>query len=149
MKKIHQEILINAPREKVWKNITTDQPYRQWTAPFMPGSYFEGKWVQGEKIRFLAANQDGSVGGMFSEIAACRQPEFLSIHHLGIIKNGVEDTFSEEAKPWQSAYENYTLEDIDGQTRLIIDVDTDEKYEAMFQKIWPQALQILKEISEK
>ena len=40
------------------------------------------------------------------------------------MKDGVEDTSSEEAKrKWQGAMENYTLKSVDGKTEVIVDMD--------------------------
>lgn len=58
---------------------------------------------------------------------------------------GVEDTESEEAKKWTPAFENYTLSETDGKTKIEVDLDTNEEYAEM----WPKALEKLKEISER
>lgn len=39
MNKLHFEVHINAPKEKVWNMMLEDATYRQWTEVFMPGSY--------------------------------------------------------------------------------------------------------------
>ena len=147
---MHHEILINASKEVVWDNIIDEESYGEWTAPFMPGSYFEGGWNKGDKIKFLAKNEKGEAEGMFSEIADSRPNEFLSIKHLGIIKDGKEDLESEEAKKWAPAHENYTLTEEKGKTKFSVDLDLDEKGEHwdMFNDIWPKALQKLKKLSE-
>jgi hypothetical protein len=150
MKKLHFEVVINAPRERVWDNVVNDEPYRKWAGIFMPGSYFEGSWEKGARIRFLALSAAGEPEGMFSEIAESRRPEFLSIRHLGMVRNGKEDRESEEAKKWQMGYENYTLSDVEGGTRFDVDLDVpDDSMAQMFSDVWPKALAILKEISEK
>src|SRR5262245_38597047 len=88
-------ILIQAPRDVVWRTMFTDATYRPWTSAFGEGSYFEGDWNTGDRIRFLAPG--GS--GMSSVIAESRPHEFLSIKHLGMIVNGVDDTSSEQVLP--------------------------------------------------
>jgi hypothetical protein len=85
---------------------------------------------------------------MVSRIAKNRPYEFISIEHLGILKNGVEDTTSEAAKKWASAYENYTFKEKDGGTELLVDINSDEEFVGMFNDLWPKALQRLKEIAE-
>jgi hypothetical protein len=111
----------------------------------MPGSFYEGSWDRGAKIRFLAPEGDG----MSSEIAENRKYKFISIKHLGIIKNGVEDTESPEAKAWAPAYENYTFSERGGATEVRVDVDTASEYEKMFGDVWPKALLRLKQIVER
>jgi hypothetical protein len=149
MKKLHFDTVIKAPREKVWYNIVNDQPFRVWTAAFIPGSYFEGGWEKGAKIRFLGKNQNGKIEGMSSEIAENKPLDFISIRHLGMIHDGKEDTESEEVKSWTPAYENYTLIEMGNNTRFIVDMDSPETYVEMFNRAWPKALDKLKEISEK
>lgn len=150
MQKLHKSILINAPKEKVWETMLGPESYKEWTAAFNPGSRYEGSWEQGSTIRFIGPNpQTGEEGGMVSRIAENRPNEYISIEHLGIIKNGVDDTTSEEARKWAPAFENYTFTDKDGATELTIDQDMDDQYAGEFEKMWDGALQKLKEISER
>ena len=86
---------------------------------------------------------------MVSRIAKCRPYEFVSIEHLGIVNDGVEDTTSDEARKWAPAYENYTFTEKDGMTELVVDSDTDEEQAAEFGKMWQVGLQRLKEIAER
>ncbi len=145
MEKIHFETIINAPVEKVWDTMLEDETYRQWTRAFTKGSHFEGSWKEGEKILFLDPEGDG----MVSIIAENRLHEFISVKHIGIVKNGVEDTESEEAQKWAPAYENYTFTDHDGKTAVSVDMDIEEEYEAMFKEMWPKALDLLKDLCER
>ncbi|MBN2464691.1 SRPBCC domain-containing protein [candidate division WOR-3 bacterium] len=150
MKKLQFDIVIDAPRDKVWENIVNDEPYRKWTAPFMPGSFFEGNWGKGTRMRFLVRGENGEVNGMFSEIAECRKPEFISIKHLGLVKNGQEDNESEEAKKWVAGHENYVLTDLGGRTSFRVDMDNvPDEMEKEFADSWPRALALLKELSER
>src|SRR5688572_23678677 len=150
MQKLHFSIVINAPKEKVWNTMLNDKPYREWTTAFNPGSYYKGDWSKGSKILFLGPDpKTGEEGGMVSRIAENKPYEFISIEHLGIVKNGVEDTTSEEAKKWAPAFENYTFNEKDGQTEVLVDTDTDEKEAETFSKMWPEALKKLREIAER
>lgn len=126
-----------------------EESYRQWTEVFMPGSYFDGGWDEGSKIRFLAPDETGKTSGMVSRIKANRRYEHVSIEHLGFIENGVEDTSSEAVKSWSGALENYTFKESNGQTEVLVDMDTAEEYKEMFLETWPKALQKLKTLSEK
>jgi activator of Hsp90 ATPase-like protein len=150
MQKLHFSIVINAPKEKVWHTMLEDKTYREWTAAFNPGSHYKGDWNKGSKILFLGPDpKTGEEGGMVSRIAENKPYEFISIEHLGIVHNGVEDTTSEEAKKWAPAFENYTFREKDGTTEVLVDMDIDEKEAEMFNKMWPDALQKLKELAEK
>lgn len=110
--------------------------YRQWTAGFCEGSYYEGSWEQGAAIRFLGPSGDG----MLATIAENRLHEFISIRHLSCQENGVVKTFPEPL------FENYTFADHAGGTLLEIGMDTTAEYEAMFSEMWPHSLQLLKTI---
>ena len=109
MEKLRKTILIDAPRERVWDVMLADDTYRDWTTAFSAGSHYKGDWSQGSKILFIGPSPDGSGEmGMVSRIAENRPHEFISIEHLGICQNGVEDTESPEAKKWAPAYEKRT-----------------------------------------
>lgn len=150
MKQIHHEVFIQAPVETVWDTMLSDATYRDWTSVFDPHSRFEGSWEEGSEIHFLGSGPDGSEeGGMASRIAANRPHEFISIEHLGLINNGVVDTQSDEVKKWAPAFENYTFTQADGGTELAVDMDIDEAHAAMFEELWPKALQRLKELAEE
>ena len=146
MEKLHFKTLINVPREKVWSVLLDDATYREWTADFMEGSYAVTDWQKGSKALFLGP---GGKDGMVSRIAENLPNEFLSIEHLGEVKDGVEDTTSEKVQQWAGAHENYTLKDVDGQTELLIDCDMADDYVEMFNEMWPKALDKVKEIAER
>lgn len=158
MEKLHFSIAINAPKEKVWDTMLEDKTYREWTTAFSPGSYYEGSWDEGSKILFLAPDNSGKLGGMTSVIAENRPHEFISIKHLGGVKDGVEDTTIEAMQAWAGALENYTFHETDGTTEVVVDIigngnneETKESKEMaeMFKDMWPNALQKLKELAEK
>lgn len=150
MQKIHFSTFINAPVEKVWHTMLDDAPYREWTKAFNEGSYYKGDWSEGSKILFLGPDPaGGGEAGMVSRIKENREHEFISIEHLGIIKNGIEDTTGEEARKWAPAYENYTFIEKDGGTEVHVDMDIADEYKDMFDDMWPKALQALKALAEK
>jgi uncharacterized protein YndB with AHSA1/START domain len=144
MKRLHFTISIQAPKELVWKKMLEPDTYRQWTEAFGPGCYYEGSWEKGAKIRFLSTGGEG----MTAVIAENREFEFLSIRHLGFVKDGVEDTESPEAKAWAPAYENYTFTEKAGVTEVRVELDSNEEFEKMFEDLWPKALSRLKQICE-
>ncbi|HSP88574.1 MAG TPA: SRPBCC domain-containing protein [Ignavibacteriaceae bacterium] len=148
MEKLHFEITINAPKEKVWNTMLGKNTYPEWTDVFGPGSNYVGDWNKGSKILFTAPGENGEMG-MVSRIKENRPYEFISIEHMGMIQNGVEDTTSEAVKAWAGAHENYTFKEKNGKTEVIVDIDTAEEYSDMFNDMWPKALQKLKELSEK
>ncbi len=147
---LHFNISINATPERVWDCIVTDAPYREWTAAFHPGSHFVGGWNAGDKIKFLGPDDEGNMRGMVSEIADANHPSFISIRHLGFVFNDAEDTTSAEVTSWAPAYENYRLDaQPNGTTLFTVEMDSNEEMAAMFEGIWPKALEILKTVAER
>lgn len=144
-KRLHFQVVIGAAAPVVWQTMLGPQTYKAWTSAFYPGSYFEGSWEKGAGIRFLGPGGDG----MVSEIAENREFEFISIRHLGFMRDGVADFDGEEVKAWLPAFENYTFSGQGGATTLDVDLEVTEQYEAMFQESWPPALAALKELCER
>ena len=144
MKKLHFDIEINAPSHRVYNTMIGDKTFREWATAFGVGCYFEGSWNTNDKIKFLAPEG----GGMLSEIAMNKPNEYISIRHLGMIKNGIEDTQSDAVKSWAPAYENYTLLEIGEKTQVKIDMDIADEWKEYMNETWPKALSILKEICE-
>lgn len=145
MKRLTFSTTIQAPKEQVWRTLLEDETYRAWTSAFQEGSYAVTDWKPGSKALFLAP--DGS--GMVSRVAEHRPNEFLSLEHLGVVKEGIEDTESEEVRKWAGARENYTLTENRGVVSLRIDMDTVEEYQKIFEEAWPKALATLKDLSER
>lgn len=145
MKTLHFSIKINAPKEKVWDIMLTDKTYREWTAEFNPGSFYEGSWDKGSNIRFIGFEEDGKVSGMLGKIAENRKYEFLSIEYTGVLEKGVEST----PEGIVGSKENYTFTQTDNITELKIDLDSIDDYMDMMNEMWPKALKKLKELCER
>lgn len=147
MEKINFSIDINAPKEKVWNVLWNDESYRKWTTPFAEGSYAKtDNWKEGSKVLFLGP---GGGGGMVSKVTTNKKNEFMSFEHLGVVKDGIEDTESDSAKSWAGARENYRLTDNNGKTKLAVDMDSTDEFKDYFLETWPVALEKVKELSEK
>jgi hypothetical protein len=109
-------------------------------------STYVGGWNKGDAIKFIGSlNEDGKESGMLSEIAESRKPEFISIRHLGMINNGVEDTTSDQVKPWIGAHENYTFTEVDGGTKFEVDTDTARNRRDVFRYV-AKGFEILKKL---
>lgn len=149
MKKLNLEIEINMSPENVWDSIVNKTKYNRWTSAFGETSHFEGGWNKGDTIRFLAFNREGQKMGMTSEIAESRFPEYISIKHLGNFLNGVEDFTSDEVKKWTPSFENYIfVKSGDNKTLFKLDMSVPEEFYDMFMQMWPNALILLKQVSE-
>jgi uncharacterized protein YndB with AHSA1/START domain len=145
--KLNFSTVIAASREKVWDAMVDEKAFREWTSAFAPGSHYVGDWSAGSKMLFLAPGEDGKEGGMVSRVREHRPREYISVEHLGVVQDGVEDTSGD--KGWSGALENYTLRDVDGGTEVLVEMDTEESFAPMFEATWPQALQKLKALAER
>jgi uncharacterized protein YndB with AHSA1/START domain len=145
MDKLTFKTTFDAPREKVWDVLWTDDTYREWTSVFSPGSRAETDWKEGGKVLFL--NREGD--GMVSRIAKKKDNEFMSFEHLGEVHNGVENLDSEKVRSWAGAFENYTLNSVDGKTELLVEMDVTDEFKDYFATTWPKAFEKLKSLVEK
>lgn len=149
METIQFTTLINSNKQHVWKVMLEDKTYRKWTTAFHEGSFYKGSWDKGSEIHFLGPDEEGNLAGMYSKIKENRLYDFISIEHLGMIRNGVVDTTSDEVKKWTPAFENYTFTEKGNQTELKVEIQVNTNYKAMFEEMWPKALKILKDLSEQ
>jgi hypothetical protein len=145
MEMLKYSTTIHAPRERVWRALWDDATYREWTSEFCEGSYAVTDWKAGSKALFLSPSGEG----MVSRIAVHRPNEFLSIEHLGIVKDGVEDTSPETTKGWAGAHENYTLSDDGDGVLLTVDIESTPEFGGCLEQTWPRALARLKAICER
>jgi hypothetical protein len=144
MKKLKFTVIINAPKEEVWKVLWSDSTYGQWTSVFSEDSKAITDWKEDSKVLFLAGNGEG----MFSTIAKNIPNKFMSFEHLGVVKDGKEQPLDEETKKWSGAMENYSLEETEGATTLTVDVDATEEYHDFFMDKFPKALGSVKVLAE-
>lgn len=152
MEKLQFKVNINAPATKVYElmlGITHKTTYEEWTALFNPTSTYEGSWDKGSKILFLGVDENGQQGGMVSRIAENIPNQFVSIQHYGLFNAGQEITEGPEVEKWANGFENYTFEENNGTTNVIVDLDTTEDFLDYMNQSFPKALDKLKELCEK
>ena len=144
MRKLTYSVLIDAPRKVVWETMLDPEHYKIWTATFFEGSYFSGSWETGARIQFLTP----AGHGMTAIIEESRPHEYVSIKHIGEIKDFVEDTSSERVLSWAPAFENYSFSDAGAGCELQVSMDTLPEYEGYMNEMYPKALGVLKELCE-
>lgn len=152
MKKIQFKVTISSPAKKVYDlmlGLSNKSTYEQWTAMFNPTSTYEGNWNKGSKILFVGTNESGDKEGMVSEIIENDPQHFVSVRHYGLVQGNVEITEGPEVEKWANSYENYTFEEVNETTTVIVDLDTSEDFASYMNEIYPKALNKLKEICEK
>jgi uncharacterized protein YndB with AHSA1/START domain len=144
---LHFEITINANAQQVYNTMTDSDHYRAWTSVFNPASRYEGTWEKDSQMLFIGET-DGKKNSLIGKIQENIPNRFISIEYLGMVTNG-EDQFSgPDIDPWIAAQEKYTYHDLDGKTRLEVDVDCVTGFISFFSKTWPEALQKLKSLCE-
>ncbi|MCF8237757.1 MAG: hypothetical protein K9I85_06350 [Saprospiraceae bacterium] len=152
MKKLQFKVRIKAHVNKVYAfmpGLETKSTYEQWTALFNPTSTYEGNWTQGNKILFVGFNEKGEKGGMVSKIAENIPNQFVSIQHYGLLKDDKEITEGPEVEQWANGFENYTFEEDNGVTTVIVDLDATDDLLDYMNQTYPMALEKLKELCEK
>ncbi len=147
-RKMHVEILIDAHVEKVYQTMLGQQTFSQWTSAFNSTSRYEGSWEKGSSIRFLGEDEKGNRGGMVSRIRENIPYRFVSIEHYGVLHGDEEITSGPEADKWAGGLENYSFEEHNGKTLVLVDVDVNDEFETYFEETWPKALNKLKELCE-
>ncbi len=146
---LHFEKQINCDAEKVYTTMIDKKHYMEWTSVFNSSSGIRGSWEKGSKILFVGKNEEGNEEGMVSKIKENIPNRFISIEHLGILKNGVEITCGPDVDDWQGALENYTFQPMAGKTIVQVDIDVNTQSRDYFNETWPKALDKLKEICQK
>lgn len=146
MKTQQYTIEINASAARVYDVMLHQETYKLWTTEFAPNSDFEGSWAKGAKIIFTTEGEKKE--GMLARIRENIPAQFVSIEHYGMLSDGEEITEGPTVESWAGSQENYTFDEKDGVTTLIVDVDTDDKYLDYFNETWPRALKKLKAICE-
>ncbi|MES2588540.1 MAG: SRPBCC domain-containing protein [Bacteroidota bacterium] len=152
MEKLQYKVNINAAASKIYDfmlGIKSKSTYEQWTSFFNPTSTYEGTWDKGNKILFVGVDEKGEKGGMVSRIAENIPNQFVSIQHYGLLQADKEITEGPEVEKWANGFENYTFEENNGTTSVIVDLDTTEDFVAYMNESYPKALEKLKEICEK
>ncbi|WP_292008395.1 SRPBCC domain-containing protein [Chryseobacterium sp.] len=145
METLSYETEINAPLQKVWDILWGEETYNQWTRFFSPDSTMKSDWKVGGKTYFLNANGEG----MVSTIESLNEPHEVIFQHLGMVKDGVEDTQSKDIVDWQGAQEKYFLIDLDGKTKLHAEVQVEREWKEDINTGFIKGLEVVKNLAEQ
>ncbi|MDP9961716.1 SRPBCC family protein [Chryseobacterium lathyri] len=146
METLSYEIVINAPLQKVWDILWNPDTYTEWTQFFGSGSKMKSDWKVGGKTYFV--NAEGA--GMVSTIDSLDEPNQIIFKHLGMVDSeGNEDTQSKEIMEWSGCFEKYILIDLEGKTKLHVEVQVDKEWEDHMDKGFKQGLEVVKNLAEK
>lgn len=144
MKELAFSIQIHASREVVWKTLWDDATFREWATIIDPGTYRLGDLVEGGEVQFFSA-ENGY--GVTSLVVRCQEPEHLELRHSA----DTQDTGarSREAQ-WTGGRERYELTEVQpGITELAVSFDVPEELEALFRRLYPEALGCIQRLAEE
>ena len=151
MQKLEFKKEINTTAQKAYETmlgLKDKSTYEHWTSAFNPTSTYEGNWESGSQIYFVGVDENGKKSGMVSKIEDNQQAKFVSIQHYGFLDGENEVTTGEQVEKWAGGHENYTFQEINGITTVIVEIDVVEEYLDYFKNTYPIALDKLKEICE-
>lgn len=144
MEIFNYEILIDASPEKVWQVLWDAKSYTQWTQYFSPSSTMHSDWTINGRTVFL----DASGAGMVSTISQLEKFKLVFFKHLGLIQDGIEDLDSDEVKKWKGALEKYFLDDLNGKTKLRVELETTKDYLEMMDTAFKKGFEQVKQLAE-
>lgn len=144
MEIFNYEILIDASPEKVWQVLWDAKSYTQWTQYFSSGSTMHSDWTINGRTVFL----DASGAGMVSTISQLEKFKLVVFKHLGLVQDGIEDLDSDEVKKWKGALEKYFLEDLNGKTKLRVELETAKDYLEMMDTAFKKGFEQVKQLAE-
>ncbi|WP_312902315.1 SRPBCC family protein [Chryseobacterium taichungense] len=145
METLSYEMIINAPKQKVWDVLWNENTYSEWTQFFSPGSVMKSDWKVGGKTYFVNAEGEG----MVSTIDSMEEPDQIIFKHLGMVdKDGNEDTESMPVKQWSGCFEKYILIDFGGKTKLHVEVQTEKEWQDHINTGFTQGLEVIKNLAE-
>lgn len=151
MQKLKFNKNIHSTAQKVYETmlgLKSKSTYEHWTSAFNPTSTYEGNWENGSKIYFVGMDENGKKGGMVSRIEDNQPSKFVSVQHYGFLDGDNEVTTGEQVEKWAGGHENYTFQENNGITTVIVEIDVIEEYLNYFKDTYPKALDKLKEICE-
>lgn len=143
MTDLHFAVDIDAPVARVWDCMFDPLTYRDWTRAFAEGSYYEGQWATGRRLRFL----DPQGFGMEAVVDECRLHEVVALRLVGEIKDGRPVADSRLHR--EPAHERYAFTATpSGGTHLAVQLQGWDGFLEFLETTWPPALQRLKALAE-
>lgn len=139
MKLLEFKTQINAPAEKIWKVLFTQDENKNWPSAVNEGTCFEGTWEEGSVMRFL----DDENNGMYNSVEKNIPNKELIMKHLGWIYDG-------ELSPqdWEDSTVTYLLESNENGTLLTGKINALDEFVDFFNSKYPSNLEKVKKLSE-
>jgi uncharacterized protein YndB with AHSA1/START domain len=145
MENLRFSVEVYAPAKRVWNVMLDLDTYREWTGAFHEGSTYEGGWDEGDEIRFIGPNEDGTVSGLFGTIIENRPDEFVSIRYLGDIEHDIENHEGLVV----GLHESYSFSEADGVTTLVVELEVPDEWADDMGAMWSEAIVTIKRLAEQ
>lgn len=136
-------VLISAPKEIVWAILWDDRSFREWANIIDEGTYLEGELEEGNEVQFISSVNGYGVTSYVEQLVL--NSKLVLLHLADTQEKGLE----ERDKDWTGGKEIYLLTEVEDRTRLSVTFDIPEEHEALFDEIFPKALQCIKTMAEK
>ncbi|WP_165068468.1 SRPBCC family protein [Marisediminicola senii] len=145
MENLRFSVDVDASAQHVWNTMLNLDTYREWTGAFHEGSTYEGCWNEGDEIRFVGPNDDGTQSGLFGTIVESRPHEFVSVRYLGDIEKDVENRDGSAV----GMHESYSFTEAGGVTTLVVDLEVPDEWADDMRGMWPDAVAAIKRLAEQ
>ena len=142
MKEMQFSIEINAAKEIVWTTLWEDRSFRDWASLIDEGTYYLGAMQEGSEIQFLSSVNGYGVTSLIEKL--CPNVFVLFKHRADTKSVGQQ----EREKEWTGGKESYTLTEINGVTKLLVQTDVPEELEETFNIRFPRALERIRTLAE-
>ena len=140
---VRGDILINAPREKVWDALTVGYP--QWITAFCgEGAWVVGEWRLGGEVELHAP---GALGGVVVCLDECAPPSNLKWRYVAMLKDGLRAEFDKNDN-MLGVVESFRLESEGDGTRLSVKDNYPPEMAEFAASKMPEALQNIKKMAE-
>ncbi len=137
-------ITIHASPERIWSVLWNEASYREWAAIFYPGTYAEGEWRLGGRLKFLSPGQ----GGIIAEIIRWQPSAEMQIRYIGLVENGEEILSGPIIEQWGEAIEAYFIHPTNEGTELKVRLSMETDFMDDLLSLWPAALNKIKTLAE-
>lgn len=133
---------INASKEKVWNTLWDDKTFRDWSNIIDEGTYMTGELEAGKEVKFISSVSGYGVTSLVEKVI---KNEFVLLKEIADTK---EHGTQERDKEWTGGTESYSLEENDGITTLLVEIDVPPGQEDTFKDRLPKALERIKALAE-
>lgn len=142
MNKISFKIEVNAHKELIWNVLWQDETLREWAGIIDPGTYMVGELKEGGEVQWISAENGYGVTSLVEKVIP---NELVVFRHQADTKNAGANT---RDKQWTGGTERYKLVEKQGITTLVTEFDVPDELKEYFNKVYPQALRKIKDLSE-